>query len=380
MKIVLFQFYSPFAMPDYDEMGTYLSRKGHDVFVTHMTLDKNLLIRNNGRDHIKKAYPSEIMGKKHFKFIRRRIVNFLFMIEIRRWIKELMPNVFIINPAELMYFSLLPLFMPHNIKFILDIRQLGLFPGEGVLIKIKNIRAKLRFVFLQKYVFDHTCFASEEAASFIIGDQWRHKNISIKKVGVNQLFFDVLIPQKNKNEILQLVYIGSLARIRKLEFIIDAIKILAKETDQFHVTFIGPSIDNYYLDYISNHGLTSLISILEPIQYDKVPEMLQKYDVAIAYVPDHPDWEYQPTLKILEYRAAGIPIVATDNIPDREIVKENITGCFFQNNFSSFNSILLKLINDKRFLDTIKLEAATNRLGLTWKDSADNYEKLILTL
>jgi glycosyltransferase involved in cell wall biosynthesis len=379
MKIVLFQFYSPNAMPDYDEIGMYLSNYGHDTLVTHMTGDKQLKITNNGRDYFRNIFPYNIGGKVKIAFFRRRIVNIVFMFKIRKWIKEVNPDVYILNPAELMYLFLLPLFMPRNIKFILDIRQLGFFPGNNLVTKIKNTRAKWRFIFLQKFIFDHTCFASEEAVEFIFG-KIGIKNVSVKRVGVNQKFFDVVIPPKKTDNILKLVYIGSIARVRQLEFIIDSLKELSKKTNQFHLTFVGPSVDNYYSEYIDSLGLSNLISISDPVPYIKVPEILHQYDVAIAYVPDHPDWKYQPTLKILEYSAAGIPIIASDNIPNRKIIKENITGCFFKTRISSFKIIVLKLIEDKKLLNTLTQEAASNRVGLTWEDSAVNYENLILSL
>jgi glycosyltransferase involved in cell wall biosynthesis len=379
MKIVLFQFYSPHAMPDYTEIGKHLERKGHNILVTYMSSDRELVIRNNGTVHNENIYPILLAERIKIKVLRRRLVNIVLIFRIRRWILKIKPEIFMINPSELMYLSILTLFMPSNVKFVLDIRQLGLFTGSGFKIRLKNIRAKLRFLIFQKFFYDTTCFASEEAARFICGKNWQERKVTIKKVGVDECFFNYVIPGKKRDGILRLVYIGSLARVRKLEFLIDAIKLVLQKSDKVHLTFVGPLSDNYLSEYVYKQELSSLITIQKPVAYNLIPEILHQHDIAVAYVPDHPDWKYQPTLKVLEYCAAGMPVLASENFYNRKIINENVTGIFFENTIPSLKEAILKFITDKFLLDRITYGAAHHRTGLNWDESAQDYEDLFLS-
>ena len=381
MEIILFQFYSPYPCPDYDEMGSYLTQQGHNVFVTHMTTDKKLLLSNKKNITELDIFPWKIKNTKHFKFFARRIAFIKFMLRLRRIIKQIKPDIFMVATSELMYLSMLPIFMPRHISFIYDVRQLGFNPGKSLKVKLKNIKAKINMWFISQFIYDHSCFAFDNAAKLILGNNWISKKASVMEVGVNLNFLKAPRSiKKTSHEKLQLVYIGSLAKVRKLEFIIDSVEQLITQTKDFHVTFIGTDSENFYHSYLEKSKLQDYITLLDPIPYKDVPITLNNYHAAIAYVPEHPDWHYQPTLKVKEYCALGMPIVATDNMPNRVFVKENETGLFFQNTKEDFCNTILTLINNEVLLNYLHANALKRRKGITWDDSARNYETLFMNL
>jgi glycosyltransferase involved in cell wall biosynthesis len=381
LKIVLFQFYSQNPCPDYDEMGNYFIRQGHDVTVTHMTSDKKLLLDRQGDKIELDIFPWKIRNALFSKFFARRLAFIIFMVRIRKLIKDLKPDIFVVATSELMYLSLLPVNMPANVTFIYDIRQIGFTPGSSLKVKIKNTKAKINMWFISQLIYDHTCFAFEAAAKSVLGKNWINKKASVMEVGVNQKFLTTpRTIKKTGRDKLQLVYIGSLARVRKLEFIIDSVSELINKTQNFHITFIGPDPENYYHNYVEVCKLKDYISVLDPVPYQDVPILLDKYHVAIAYVPEHPDWHFQPTLKVKEYRALGMPIIATDNLPNRVFVKEFETGLFFRNNKEDFCRAILSLNSDDILLNKLTNNALVNRSGPTWDDSAKEYEKLFESL
>jgi glycosyltransferase involved in cell wall biosynthesis len=381
MKIILFQFYSPDPCPDYDEIGQYFNHRGHDVYVAHMTRDKKLAIRNQKNSSEADIFPWSIKDFRYFNFFARRIAFIVFMLRLRRLIKQMRPDIFMIATSELMYLSLLPVFMSKRIVFIYDVRQLGFTPGNSFLVKLKNIKAKINMWFLSQYIYDYTCFAFIDTAKVILGNNWMNRKAVVMEVGINQLFLQSPCRrEKRKGDKLQLVYIGSLARVRKLEFIIDSVAQLIKATKDFHITFIGPDADYFYHYYLGKSNLKEYITLLDPVPYRDIPKVLEKFHVAIAYVPDHPDWRYQPTLKVKEYCALGIPVIASDNMPNRVFVKENETGLFFQNTKDDFCKTILALIDNKVLFDRLIYTSFINRTGKTWDESAGEYEDLFKKL
>lgn len=105
--------------------------------------------------------------------------------------------------------------------------------------------------------------------------------------------------------------------------------------------------------------------ILPPVSYSTIPETVLQYDVAFAYVPEQPDWQYHPTLKVLEYRALGIPIIATDLVPDREIVLPGQNGLLVQNDPVDIAAAMLRFITDRAFLTSCTAHAYEARQGDT---------------
>ena len=120
---------------------------------------------------------------------------------------------------------------------------------------------------------------------------------------------------------------GTLSRLRNLENVIHAAKLLLAHTNNFRVDFIGPDKSNgYYQGIIDELGLASHVTIKPAIAYREVPSTLAAYDVGMAYTPDRPTWHYQPTIKVLEYRALGMPIISTDVASHLEIVENEVNG------------------------------------------------------
>ena len=99
---------------------------------------------------------------------------------------------------------------------------------------------------------------------------------------------------------------------------------------------------------------------------------LQKEEfVNQAYVPDRPaHWHYHPTLKVLEYQALGLPIIATDNEPNREVVENELNGLLVQNSNESLAKAMLRFVTYEGFFERCSLQAAAMRRGTIWGEVA----------
>lgn len=75
---------------------------------------------------------------------------------------------------------------------------------------------------------------------------------------------------------------------------------------------------------------------------------------------------YHPTLKVLEYRALGLPIIATDFRPNRAVVEDGANGLLIDNTPESIAAAMLRYICDSDFLAHSRATAAARREGLTW--------------
>jgi glycosyltransferase involved in cell wall biosynthesis len=173
-----------------------------------------------------------------------------------------------------------------------------------------------------------------------------------------------------------------LTRRRRLERILEAAAQVRQKTGRFRVTFMGyDASEGIYANAINRLDLDDIVSIRPPISYEEVPEAVLNYDVALAYVPELPaDWKYHPTLKILEYRALGMPVIASDFLPNQELIDDGVNGLLVQNNADSIAQAMLRFIEEPDFLERARDEAKARREGITWDHVTTQYLDLYTDL
>ena len=182
-----------------------------------------------------------------------------------------------------------------------------------------------------------------------------------------------------KKKMVRFLYLGSISKIRQLEKILFASQRLLSVSSKFEVVFMGnDKSQGFYNNLVNKLGLTSIAKILAPVKYEDVPKVVSDFDVALAYVPDQPaDWQYQPTLKVLEYRAIGMPIIATDNKPNAELIEDGVNGILIQNSVEGLTEGMLYFMKNPEVLKHFKANAIKMRKGKTWSQVAEMYEQRV---
>lgn len=280
-----------------------------------------------------------------------------------------MPDVVQVNRP--LYACVLPLLMPRRMRFYLDVRQIGEWDTETLAGRFKNWRAVQRSAFNAKWFYHRGLFASVAAAKRVLGDRWSSHG-SVTPIGVDEQFFNFKRMQKETHEgPLRFVFVGMITRVRRLDLLLEAAKLLLQRTSAFRLDMIGPdSAQGYYHRLVDEMRLASVVRILPPVPYQQVPDTICDYDVAVAYVADVRDWKYQVTLKVLEYRALGLPIIASDNEPNREVVVHETNGLIVQNTPQAIADGMYRFIQEKELLADCSLNALNMRAGRTWNDVA----------
>jgi glycosyltransferase involved in cell wall biosynthesis len=376
MHIVLFHFHTSKPNPVYQEISAGLRRRGHTVWVGVPNEEGDLEWRDGNRVIEKLPGPPKEDMHHKMSFLQRRLGYFCFLWRVRSFLSCTKPDIIQVNPSMLAW--VLTLFMPRTSHCVLDIRQINEAVDERWITKLKEQRDILVMKAYAELFYKHTCFCHVNAAQKILGDQWVHKG-SVVPVGIDSHFLqheglDIAIA-RNDNKV-KFIYIGTLSRLRTLEQILAAAKLLMPETKQFHVDIIGPDLtDGYYHQLVKEWNLEEIASVGAPVPYSAIPATLGNYDVGLAYVPDRPTWHYQPTIKALEYRAIGMPILSTDVASHREIVVDGKNGLLVQDTPESIAAGMKRLISDRQFLHQCKINAQAMRQGLTWDEVATRYEQ-----
>jgi len=385
MHIVLLHFYSAQPNPIYTQIAAALTARGHRVWVGAPDAQGDLVWQEGAQLIATLPGPRRLVGwLKRLPLppqLRQRLARLAFVLRLRRFLRQHQPDVVQINPASLQWLWLIPLFMPAAMRFVLDWRQIGQRGGKGL---IRAGKAWFTGVWRQFYanLYDQNCFLHEAGAIKLLGRGWERKG-RVVPLAVDAHFLTTPAPERDQAASavpLRFVYVGSLSRVRRLERLIDAAGLLAARGLAFELHLVGPdNADGYYQQLIHARGLQAQVAVLPAVPYAQVPTTLLAYDVALAYVPEYPaDWQYHPTVKVLEYRALGLPIIASDFAPNREVVQGEVNGLLVANEPPALADALARFITDHRFYMCCRTNAQQMRTGVTWPKIAQRYEELYL--
>lgn len=205
--------------------------------------------------------------------------------------------------------------------FILDIRSPLL--ALGIRRIVAKLIGPLEGLFYDR-IFSHHISCGET----VIGTK---KTILPAPIGVQIETIHSKSPSMARadNQPLRLVYCGAIHRKRNLDILIQGL-IKADKHIKFTMDFFGYGDDVQRLSALVNHfGLTHRIRFMGHVEFETLGKCLQNYDIGISFIPTEL-YDLAPSLKTLEYMAAGLPVLATNTRGNSRLIKDGINGyCVF---------------------------------------------------
>ncbi len=369
MHILLAQFYSSQPTPDYDKVATELRGRGHTVWVGTPNAGGDVEWRDGDGVVATVAAGSSALPRP----LARRLAKLSRFRRMRRFIAQAAPDIVQVNAFDL--FRFLPVLMSRRTRYIYDVRQINERHGTGLIGRARAALQNKARVIYSRLIFDHTTFLHPAGAQQVLGAGWP-RWATVVPMGVDPQFLAARrAAERPAGAPVSFIYIGRLTVRRRLERILEAAALVGRQTDGFRVVFMGyDASEGRYVAAIQRLGLSDRVTIRPPIPYEQVPQAVLGHDVALAYVPELPaDWMYHPTLKVLEYRALGLPIIATDFLPNREVVDDGENGLLITNTSESIAAAMLRYVCEPAFLAHSRATAETRREGLTWDIVATRY-------
>lgn len=404
MKILLVEFY---AQPnaDYPKIAEQWRLAGHPTLVGALNGQGELEWREGDKLVAKQAlgHAQAGSGGSVLRILKNRYYRMQQLRQIRNFIREYDPDLVQINASN--FYRLLPIGMPRRTRYVLDVRQINEVYGTNALSRLRAwLINNSRGVFSRR-IYDRTTFLHEAGAEKVLGPDWR-RWASIVPFAVDPQFTTVSrvngqparagagaavgaagAPLDNgpgqDDGRVDFIYLGRLTRRRLLERLVQASAIAKQKTSDFRFIFLGiDESDGYYQQMIADMELDDVVVFEPPVTYEEVPAEVLKHDVAVAYVPELPiDWKYHPPIKILEYQALGMPILATDFKPNHSFVEPGVNGLLVDNDPELIAEAMLRFIEDPEFLADCRAAAATMRGVQTWDVVAQMYlDKVYLPL
>lgn len=106
-------------------------------------------------------------------------------------------------------------------------------------------------------------------------------------------------------------FAGSMKPWHGLDVLVDAFEVVHHSAPQARLLLVGDGMERQRLaDQIEARGLGSAVRMTGAVHPDEMPSMLASMNVAVAPYPADGGFYFSP-LKVYEYMAAGLPIVAS---------------------------------------------------------------------
>lgn len=172
------------------------------------------------------------------------------------------------------------------------------------------------------------------------------------------------------NERVNLIYVGVLHYERKLLELSKAVMLAAEKGMNFHLYLTGDGSQRRELeDFAATTG--GRIMVNPPIPHSEIPRHLTNAHIGVLPFPDEPKYRVSSPIKLFEYMASGMPILATRIVCHTDVIQDG--KYVFWSDDASVEGLLNALqeiwINREKLQSMGEL-AAKDSIKWTWKESA----------
>lgn len=172
-----------------------------------------------------------------------------------------------------------------------------------------------------------------------------------------------------------LLYIGTLADWQGLDVVIKALpKILEQKPVRLHIVGRGRSRQRKMLaKQIRKLGLDEHVAVQPAVPHHEIPDLIAGADICVAPLGlnDRNVTQGACPIKVLEYMAAGRPLLASNMPIVRELVREDVDALLFSpNDPDDLARQALVLLNDMELSQRLAGSASQRALTkFTWHES-----------
>ncbi len=171
---------------------------------------------------------------------------------------------------------------------------------------------------------------------------------------------------------LILLYVSRIGKEKNLDFLLKAIKDIAKKRSDFHLLMVGggPELENYR-QKVKDWDMDSLITFIDMQPKEKTIRIFGACDIFVF-----PSVTETQGIVIAEAMAAGIPVVAVDKMGPSEIIQNGVDGFLTPLNISVFSDKIVKLLNNKQLRQQMGRFAQENVEKFSTTNSAIKMEEI----
>ena len=168
-------------------------------------------------------------------------------------------------------------------------------------------------------------------------------------------------------------FVGGLRPWHGVEVLPELLARLSKRHREVRLVIVGDGQLRGELERrFMQHGLNRRVTFTGAMRHEEVPDVIRQFDIALAPYPKHDHGFYFSPLKLYEYMACGVPVVAADVGQISEVVRAGKTGLLYPSgNLKALVSRCEELLANPALRESIGAAASKLvREKFTWDQNA----------
>jgi glycosyltransferase involved in cell wall biosynthesis len=175
-----------------------------------------------------------------------------------------------------------------------------------------------------------------------------------------------------------LIYIGVLHYERNLMSLARATVAAVKEGMNFRLTLTGGGTEKADLQKFAEES-GGIVEVNAPIPHDQVPDHLAESHVGVLPFPDEEKYRVSSPIKLFEYMASGMAVLATRIVCHTDVVKNNKYIFWAEGPTTEDLLAALRLIwSTRSALPSMGEDAILASKEWTWRESAIKLSNALL--
>lgn len=153
-----------------------------------------------------------------------------------------------------------------------------------------------------------------------------------------------------------IVYVGSIAQWCGLELAIKSLPLIISDFPEAKLIVVGTGNHEYIgkLKTLAKKlDISDKVIFFGPKKYEEIPLMISKCGIGLATFPKTELMRYAFSFKVIEYMAAGLPVIATDFGDTGKIIQKYKCGVLVECTPESIADGIKKLLKDKEYMVTL---------------------------
>ena len=216
----------------------------------------------------------------------------------------------------------------------------------------------IRGIFFKKILYklimplsDHIFVQSEQMKYDVAEEGIRQNKLTAVPMGVSLNDIPYIEPAlNNKSTGKSIVYLGTLARERRIDFLVRVLNIVKQDIEDVTLHLVGDGEDledrNVILNEAEKYGINSSVRITGFLDRGKAFEYVRTSSVCVSPFYPIPILNSTSPTKLVEYMAMGKPVVVNDHPEQKKLVEETGCGICVKYSEQEFADAIIKILKN----------------------------------